>query len=147
MSSCSSLSARRRITNNHPSLVTPTSDPQAGLRQISISQSVSGLTPGASYTFTGFQGRLADSLNDDSPVIAVNVGSQRLGQITACSGSGCEVQVDGGAAAYTEHVVPFTYEGNGETAILQFVITYSSEDRAKGNPPLLFDGFNLSKDD
>ena len=132
----------RILTNT--SLVSPTSDPQAGPRQISISQTVSGLTSGKQYTFTGFQGRLADSLNDDSPVIAVNIGTQHLGQITACSGSGCDIQEDG--AAYTEHIVPFTYEGYCSTATLQFVITYDSTDRQKGNPPLLFDGFNLKQD-
>lgn len=133
---------QRPANNDTPSLVSPTSNPALSNRQISISQTLNSLVPGASYTFTGFQGRLAASINDDAPVIAVNVGSQRLGQVTACSGTECTI-ARGSGAYYTEHTIPFTYTGTSPTADLQFVITYTSTSATTGNPPLLFDGFQL----
>jgi hypothetical protein len=103
--------------------------------------------PGASYKFTGFQGRLPDSIDETSPVISVAVGTQVLGQVTACQGtSGCQLSGNGGAR-YTEHIIPFTYSPGDQdapsTATLTFTVTYPGGQGAM--PPLLFDGFNLIK--
>jgi hypothetical protein len=128
------------------SLVTPISNPAAGNRQVQISQVINGLVPGSNYLFTGYQGRLPDSLNDPSPSITVAFGSKVLGTIQACSGTGCGISGPNGAQ-YTEHIIgPFPYNDEGSSATLQFTITYTSSDTQHGNPPLLFDGFNLKKD-
>ena len=82
-----------------------------------------------------------------SPVIGVSIGSQVLGQVTACHGGGgsdegeCDISAPDGAY-YTQHVIPFTYGGDSESADLTFTITFTDV-TAEGNPDLLFDGFKL----
>lgn len=108
---------------------------------IQISQTVTALASGASYTFTGYQGRTPDTKDYPSPVIGVSIGGQVLGQVTACLGDGCGIAGPNGAV-YTQHVIPFTYGGNSTSADLTFTITFS-DSTDEGNPDLLFDGFVL----
>lgn len=135
------------LANEGPNrYVQPQAAPTDGYNEIVISQTLARLENGKAYRFSGYQGRLAESLDFDSPKISVFIGTKYLGTVTACKGvDGCDKAGQGGAR-YTLHNIPFTYgQGTGPSTI-SFIVRYTSTDAVMGSPALLFDAFNLVED-
>ena len=113
------LTSGQAFSNCDALSLLPTSAPSSGNRQIFISQSVTGLTQGSTYTFTLYQGRLSSAATLSNPTIAATAGSTRLLQVTACGGSGSACTLAGsGGTVWTKIAVKFTAPAPGFTVTI-----------------------------